>query len=149
MGHLPGLNLLQSVVNSFFLSFQTVIVHVAGSKYEALDGENVTMRFETKLDRVDEVKVVFEGENKGKIQFARYCFRETEPVCDIKSDHLQVKGRNVSLILLNVDSSRTGLYRVQAFFGKEVDDELTATLVVNSECVTIIYLFACNVPKSR
>ncbi|ROL41054.1 hypothetical protein DPX16_0384, partial [Anabarilius grahami] len=113
----------------------TVSVHVAGSKLEATDGEDFAIPFGTvKLERVEEVKVTFEGEDQNKSLIAIYCSHVyTVPSCKPVKTHgvsLQVEERNVSLILQHVSISRSGHYKAQAFCGKDVD-EVTVTLVVN------------------
>ncbi|XDV46520.1 hypothetical protein PO909_014405 [Leuciscus waleckii] len=108
------------------------------------------MHFKTGLERVDEVRIIFEGESKRKLLLAQYCSPASFPICDpIETPHhLQVEGGNVSMILLKVNISSSGLYTAQVITDNRVF-EVTATLVVNREYITIIYLFVCNVPESR
>lgn len=123
-------------------------MHVAGSKLEATEGHNVSILFKTGLERV-EVRISFEGESKGKRLLVQYCFPAAVLICDpIEAPYLQVEGGNVSMILLNVNISSSGLYTAQVITANRMF-EVNATLVVNREYITIIYLFACNVPESR
>ncbi|KAK7129414.1 hypothetical protein R3I94_017579 [Phoxinus phoxinus] len=99
------------MINVVWLFIATVTVHVAGSKWEATEGDNVTIHFNTGLERVDEVKIMFEGESERKRLLAQYCSPESFPICDpVETSHLQVEGGNVSMIFVNVDISRSGLY---------------------------------------
>ncbi|KAK7129412.1 hypothetical protein R3I94_017577 [Phoxinus phoxinus] len=114
----------------------TVAVDIAVSKLEATEGDNVTIPFNTGVERVDEVRIIFQGESKGKRLLAQFCSPESFPICDpVETSHLQVEGGNVSMILLNVNISRSGLYTAQVITANKVY-EVTATLVVNQAPVS-------------
>ncbi|XP_048050537.1 uncharacterized protein LOC125270701 [Megalobrama amblycephala] len=123
------------MITKALIFIATVSVHVAGSTLEATDGQDIAIPFGTvKLERVEEVKVIFAGEDQKKSLIAIYCSHVyVVPSCTPVKTHgvsLQVEERNVSLILQHVNISRSGHYKAQAFCGKDVD-EATATLVVN------------------
>jgi len=90
------------------------------------------------------------GEGEKKRLLAKYCSPHTFPICDPTETphHLQVKGGNVCLFLVNVNISRSGLYTARVITDNH-EFEVTNTLVVNREYITIINLFACNVQESR
>lgn len=126
-------------------------MHDAGSKLKATEGQNVTILFKTEQERVSEVRIIFEEESKTKRLLAKYCSPDADPVCDpIETpEHLHVEEGNMSLILVNVTSSGSGLYTARVINADNQVFEETLTLVVNSEYITIINLFAYNVPESR
>ncbi|CAM4674965.1 unnamed protein product [Leuciscus chuanchicus] len=114
-----------------------IAVHVAGSKLETTEGHSVSMHFKTGLERVDEVRIIFEGESKRKLLLSQYCSPASVPICDpIETPHhLQVEGGNVSMILLKVNISSSGLYTARVITDNRVS-EVTATLVVNQAPVS-------------
>ncbi|XP_039530353.1 uncharacterized protein LOC120481004 [Pimephales promelas] len=112
--------------------------HVSGSKLEATEGHNVSIPFQTGLERVDEVRIMrIIGEGERKPLLAKYCSPHTFPICDpIETPHhLQVKGGNVSLFLVNVNISWSGLYTARVITDNH-EFEVNTTLVVNQAPVS-------------
>ncbi|XP_077074153.1 uncharacterized protein LOC143725553 isoform X2 [Siphateles boraxobius] len=125
------------MITVVWLFFATGAVHVAGSKLEATEGQNASIFFQTGLERIDEVRIIFEGERKGKLLLAHYCSPDADPICDpIETpQHVQVKGGNVSLTLVKVNSSSSGLYTAQVITDNKVF-YVNDTLVVNQAPVS-------------
>ncbi|XP_052396607.1 uncharacterized protein LOC127944599 isoform X2 [Carassius gibelio] len=115
----------------FFVLVFSVVFCNAELKLEATDGENVTIPFKTaELEGADQVRITFTRDDE-KMLIARY-------VCDHHRDcrvveragvSLRIEEGTVSLILLDVSSSNSGLYEAQVLNGKYVS-EIQATLVV-------------------
>ncbi|XP_077074160.1 uncharacterized protein LOC143725558 [Siphateles boraxobius] len=74
------------------------------------------------------------GEHQGKLLLAQYCSPDTVPICE-SSEHVQVKGGNLSLTLVKVNSSSSGLYTAQVITDNKVF-YVNATLVVNQASVS-------------
>lgn len=133
------------ILTQWFL-FPALIV--AGSRLEATEGQNVTISFDIdEVERADQVRIAFKQDDKqNAVVVAQQPWTyDDKPPAEVS---LQVEERRVSVIIQHVSISRnSGVYTARVFFGKKVS-EVNAVLVINSEYVTIIYLFACNVPES-
>ncbi|KAK7129418.1 hypothetical protein R3I94_017583 [Phoxinus phoxinus] len=102
---------------------------VAGSKFEAIDGQNATISFDIEeVEKADEVKIIFKEDKKGySVLLAQEPWVYDDP--PVPGVTLILGKRCLSVIIQDVDISRSGLYRAQAFFRERVYEE-TATLVI-------------------
>ncbi|CAM4675139.1 unnamed protein product [Leuciscus chuanchicus] len=108
---------------------------VAGSKFEAIDGQNVTISFDIdEVEKADEVKIIFKEDKKEyDVLFAQKPWVYDDPP---RPGVTLIVGKGcLSVIIQNVDISRSGLYKAEAYTGKKVC-EVTATLVVNKAPVS-------------
>lgn len=96
----------------------------------ATDGQNITIPFNfSHLERADQVKVHFEGINKTKL-VGELCFKNDS--CDYMEPDgvfLKVEGERLSLILLEINSSRQGNYTVIVLIGEKTDKRSFTLLV--------------------
>lgn len=104
---------------------------VAELKLEANTGENVTIPFKTaELERADRVRITFTRDNQKKL-IAQYCCAHCWVCIPVETPGvlLRIEEGTASLILQDVSSRSSGLYKAQVFNGKHVS-EIQATLVV-------------------
>lgn len=125
------------VVFLFVLAF-SVAVCVAELKLEATDGDDVTIPFKTaELERADRVRITFTRDNQKKL-IAWYCrcadCGDCIPV-ETPGVLLRIEEGTASLILQDVSSRSSGLYKAQVFNGKHVS-EIQATLVVKEPALS-------------
>ncbi|XDV46519.1 hypothetical protein PO909_014404, partial [Leuciscus waleckii] len=108
---------------------------VAGSKFEAIDGQNVTISFDIdEVEKADEVKISFKEDKK---EYAELIAQKPWVYDDPPRPGVTlIVGKGcLSVIIQNVDISRSGLYKAEAYTGEKVF-EVTATLVVNKAPVS-------------
>ncbi|CAM4675022.1 unnamed protein product [Leuciscus chuanchicus] len=105
---------------------------VAGSKFEAMDGQNVTISFDIdEVEKADEMRISFKEDKK---EYAELIAQKPWVYDDPPRPGVTlIVGKGcLSVIIQNVNISRSGLYKAEAYTGGKVS-EVTATLVVNSE----------------
>ncbi|CAM4675001.1 unnamed protein product [Leuciscus chuanchicus] len=108
---------------------------VAGSKFEAMDGQNVTISFDTdEVEKADEVRITFKEDKK---EYAELIAQKPWVYDDPPRPGVTlIVGKGcLSVIIQNVNISRSGLYKAEAYTGEKVC-EVTATLVVNKAPVS-------------
>ncbi|CAM4674992.1 unnamed protein product [Leuciscus chuanchicus] len=108
---------------------------VAGSKFEAMDGQNVTISFDTdEVEKADEVRITFKEDKK---EYAELIAQKPWVYDDPPRPGVTlIVGKGcLSVIIQNVNISRSGLYKAEAYTGGKVC-EVTATLVVNKAPVS-------------
>ncbi|XP_077074156.1 uncharacterized protein LOC143725555 [Siphateles boraxobius] len=111
------------------LAFVSVLV-VAGSKIEAIDGQNATISFDIdEVEKADEVKIIFKEDKK---EYAVVIAQKPWVYDDPPSPGVTlILGKGcLSVIIQNISISRSGLYKAEVYTGEKVC-EVTATLVVN------------------
>ncbi|ROL41049.1 hypothetical protein DPX16_0379 [Anabarilius grahami] len=117
---------MSSSVFRWFL-FPTLIV--AGSTFEATEGQNITISFNIdEVEKADQVRITFKQDNKEEtvvIAQQPWNHEETPP----SGVSLLVEKGRLSVTIQNVSISRSGLYTAEAFFEKDTY-EVNATLVV-------------------
>ncbi|CAM4675094.1 unnamed protein product [Leuciscus chuanchicus] len=105
------------------------VLVVAGSKFEAIDGQNVTISFDIdEVEKADEVRITFKEDKK---EYAELIAQKPWVYDDPPRPGVSlIVGKGcLSVIIQNVNISRSGLYKAEAYTGKKVC-EVTATLVV-------------------
>lgn len=119
---------------------RTVAVCVPPLNYEATEGENVTISFKTAgLERADQVKITWTRGSQKKL-IAQYCRCVHRGDCSVReTSGVLLRAEEGTVTLLRVSSNNSGLYEV-IIIGKNVS-RINASLVVNGEYVTTIYLF--------
>ncbi|KAK7132799.1 hypothetical protein R3I93_019132 [Phoxinus phoxinus] len=108
---------------------------VAGSKFEAIDGQNVTISFDIdEVEKADEVRITFKEDKKGySVLLAQKPWVYDDPP---EPGVTLILGKgSVSVIIQDVNISRSGLYKAEAYTREKVCEE-TATLVVNKAPVS-------------
>ncbi|KAK7132802.1 hypothetical protein R3I93_019134 [Phoxinus phoxinus] len=106
-----------------------LVLVVAGSKFEAIVGQNVTISFDIdEVEKADQVNIIFkEDKNGDSVLLAQKPWVYDDPP---EPGVTLILGKgSVSVIIQDVDISRSGLYKARAFTGKKVCEE-NATLVV-------------------
>lgn len=115
---------------------------------EATEGQNVTISFDIdEAEKADQVRIAFKQDIKEKaVVVAQQPWTyDDKPPAGVS---LLVEEGRVFVTIQHVNISRnSGVYTARVFFGK-YKSEVNAVLVINSEYITIIYLFACTVPES-
>ncbi|XDV46535.1 hypothetical protein PO909_014417 [Leuciscus waleckii] len=132
------------LISTVFVLVHLVLVSVLadGSKIEANHGENVTLPFPMdKAEKADRLRIIFKEETTKSLSLiAQKCVpHEGCAVVDTSGVSLIFGKECLSVIIQNVNISRSGLYIAEAFFGKDVC-EVKATLVVNSEYIISFYI---------
>ncbi|ROL46829.1 hypothetical protein DPX16_1056 [Anabarilius grahami] len=108
---------------------------VAGLKFEATEGQNVTIYFNIDEVLSDLVRITFKQDNKENavvIAEQPWNHEETPP----PGVSLLVEKGRVNVTIQNVSISRnSGLYTAEAFFGKYTSEVNATLVVIDPECV--------------
>jgi len=107
---------------------------------EAIDGQNVTISFDIdEVEKADEVRITFkEDKKKYDVLLAQEPWvYDDPPPAGVK---LIVEEDRLSVIIQDVNISRSGLYKVEVYTGTKVSED-DATLVVIGKCIIcLLYL---------
>ncbi|KAK7132800.1 hypothetical protein R3I93_019133 [Phoxinus phoxinus] len=108
---------------------------VAGSKFEAIEGQNATISFDIdEVEKADEVKISYKEDKKEySVLIAQKPWVYDDP--PVPGVTLILGKGCVSVIIQNISISRSGLYKAEAYTREKVS-EVNATLVVNQAPVS-------------
>ncbi len=111
-----------------------------GLNLKASDGDNVTIPFRNAgLERADQVMITLTRENQ-KTMIARYCRCADCWDCNVvETPRVFLRVKEGDLILLRVNSNNSGLYEAKIITDNNLF-KTSATLDVNSRCITVICL---------